>query len=97
MVSPHDIPFFDHLENYGRDTLGSVIGGERELAALVFDMVLGRTGPKAEDKCWEIEECLAGDYARLGLAHGRQHGRQLVRELKAAAAAQAREHLGHLK
>jgi hypothetical protein len=83
--------------------LYSLVSAERELAKLVFDVALGRYDDEkpdvqtAEDTRWSISECLISDYTRYGLAHGRHHAEQQIRDLEAAAEAQVRAHLGPQK
>ena len=73
--------------------MACIIEAERTLAKFAFDKALGR--PTISQSKWENhEQSLELTYPEVGLATGPQHAQQLVRDLKEAAVAQAREYLG---
>jgi hypothetical protein len=77
----------------GQDDVAALIEGERTLAKWAFDNALGRSTVSQDE--WDAQEqSLELTYPDVGFATGPQHARQLVRNLKKAAVAQARKHLG---
>jgi hypothetical protein len=81
--------------NEGDDNMSALVECERTVAQWAFDKALGRPTPSADE--WrDQEEGLEITYTEMELAKGAKHAEQLVRDLKEAAAAQAREYLGKI-
>jgi hypothetical protein len=76
----------------------SLMAAERWLARRAFDLALGRPDPLRDDPVrgdrQELIGALADSYKRFGLSPGLKHTRELVKAFEAAAAGQAKEHLG---
>jgi hypothetical protein len=67
---------------------------ENRLAQMAFDEAFGRKlDEQYDNEREETREGVSLTYSDLGFSNGEHHGRQLVRNLEAAAAAQARNHL----
>jgi hypothetical protein len=76
------------------DILGSTIDTERELAELAFCATLGREPPeplRGDGRRDESAELLAHTYVGYGLATGDHHAMELIRDIEAQGAAQARK------
>jgi hypothetical protein len=78
------------------DALGGAVDYERRLAVLAFkrELNLPLTDEERQVARRDLVQGLTDEYILLGLASGEHHAEQLLRDIEAQAAAQARRHLG---
>jgi len=98
--NPDDHPSTkDWAQNFSRELLlGSIYVSmrikEAQLIDKAFQSALGKPDPHPQNSRDELIESLVDDYKFFGLASGRQHTAQLVRDFEATATAQAKAQLG---
>ena len=88
------VTFFSLSESssdYHSVQLTNLLEGEREIATMAFSEAVGQTwrDPDGFSRN-EIKKFLTEDYIRYGVARGKQHAAQLIREIESEAIKQAK-------
>ena len=85
---------FDHTNQQEKlPRIPPLLADERGVAEFAFAEALGRLSPDAQADHYNCKQELVKDYVRYGMATGPQQARQLIRDLEAAAAELARQHM----